>query len=484
MGDRSQPVKHYCNVTFLSVGDPGPDGFPIERLVRCSRCKETYYCGRTQQKSHWKLHKKYCQPVERDEREALVGNLSLTAVLRGFVQVYFDPQRHEESDYDFIVGLPFRYLLEKLQDLSSNAANAVAPTDQEEAAANDLVSGQEFFQTMHNRTIELFWAIPGMTTYLLNLDIASGEMRRRKLEGAVPTSEELVFQGVDPSFQNTCPYFSRTVCYFLIASMFRTDSNSEICFVYRNTPVASVASRKIMQWYADPYTRASLPSSAESVIRGRSRTVGVRDVLFTSTMQSLLQNPPDDPFDSAAVVPGLTPRDVIQIMTTEVFWIASMHKEAMNRTISDLVWTASRNPTAWQAFSVEARAYAAHKIIGLHRNVSVASPALAQENLTDLLLIVLGYSILTGEHSDAIWLQVVQLASTKKSATGINYPFGPHTDYFSEQYHSTGDIAANLFYNLFLDRTILPLDLLPPTPVLKHIVEYAMDPFAGAPFSC
>lgn len=53
--------------------------------------------------------------------------------------------------------------------------------------------------------IERLWAIPGMTTYLLNLELVSDAMQRRKSIGALPTAEEFEFQGLNESFQITIP---------------------------------------------------------------------------------------------------------------------------------------------------------------------------------------------------------------------------------------------------------------------------------------
>jgi len=67
--------KHHCNVTFLTIGDIGPDGLPIEHLLRCSRCQETFCCGKEQQRDHWKVHKKVCKPEQEDIGEAAVSGL-------------------------------------------------------------------------------------------------------------------------------------------------------------------------------------------------------------------------------------------------------------------------------------------------------------------------------------------------------------------------------------------------------------------------
>ena len=56
LNSRGLWVPHHhcltCNVTF---------DMPIEEcLLRCRRCKLSYYCNRVCQKAHWPIHKKIC----------------------------------------------------------------------------------------------------------------------------------------------------------------------------------------------------------------------------------------------------------------------------------------------------------------------------------------------------------------------------------------------------------------------------------------
>jgi len=328
MGDnqlQQQPLeKHYCNVTFLSVGDTGPDGLPIERLLRCTRCQETYYCGKVQQKSHWKIHKKVCKPASEDSVEERFQSLTLGEVAVTLYQEYFHPTAQLLDNYSSIrehnLGRSFRFLLERLQTLCSNGSNAVTPTSEEYALFQQLVKYLPYFSMVDNPTIDFFWAIPGMTTFMFNLELLSDAMRQRKLVGAAPTADELEFQGCDPSFQNTCPYFAITICYFLMASIFRADRKKASVRTFRGGPIASFAARKMMLWYADPYTRASFPSLPETSIRAAAaRNLGIspRDVVFPMVFKELLESLPADPLTNMAFLPGLTAQDTVQILISE-----------------------------------------------------------------------------------------------------------------------------------------------------------------------
>jgi len=145
--------------------------------------------------------------------------------------------------------------------------------------------------------------------------------------------------------------------------------------------------------------------------------------------------------------------------------------------LSELLRAVSAKPTAWQAYSAEARAAAAHQILCLGSN------SLPMENKWQayLLRLVLGCTMITGTKNDVIWLEVVKLASTKQSASGIKFPFGPHVGHFSDCYDQACGVAStlvNALLDIFLERCNgFSLDLLPPTPVMQHIVEYALDPF-------
>ncbi|KAJ7486011.1 hypothetical protein B0H11DRAFT_1861445 [Mycena galericulata] len=44
------------------------EGRGIEKVSTCARCKMTFYCGPTCQKSHWRTHKAVCGSVEQTER--------------------------------------------------------------------------------------------------------------------------------------------------------------------------------------------------------------------------------------------------------------------------------------------------------------------------------------------------------------------------------------------------------------------------------
>lgn len=476
------PQKHYCNVTFLSVGDIGPDGLPIERLLVCSRCRETYYCGKEQQRAHWNIHKNVCRPASSETGFTEFRDFQ-------FADVALSIMRLVVSIDEISHGRQLRHLFEKLQSLCSNSSQFA--TSEEEAILQGACAQLGNLQLANNHIIERLWAIPGMATFLLNLELISNTMRQRKLEGVAPTNEELKFQGHDPSYQNTCPYFANAICYLLLSTIHFDQTDPSLSstgyVVYRNTAVAAIAAQKMMQWYKDPYTRASIPTTQNPPGEDNARR-GPREYHFPSALEVLMYSLPDDlPVNNTAVVPGLSIEDTIEIITSEPAWQfynrrAGEDQNPTYRIIRVMIRDVSRvKPMAWETFSSKARAVAAHRIVGSFGDL----PQVAQMIGTDLLNGVLGVSRYRDSADEILWLKVIKLAKTRKSADGIDFPYGRHTDFFAQWYARASEVAASLFHELFgilLEQCNgFSRDLLPPEPVLTHISEYTMEAFSDYP---
>ena len=259
-------MKHYCNVTFLSVGDTGPDGFPIERLLRCSRCQETYYCGKEQQRQHWKVHKFVCRPAHADiQEEEHIANLGMVAAVQAFHMLCRAIDQHGETISSLIqrynqLGRRFLFLLKRMHHLDCGEPNIVT-SEHDYFACNNVADWMKSLMNVGDRTIELLWAIPGMTTFIFNAELLSVAMSERKLAGAVPSDEELLNPVTNSQpWISSCCSSAAIICSFLEASFTETNDSSESTF-FRKSYVAACAARRMMQLYADPYTRAPLPTN-------------------------------------------------------------------------------------------------------------------------------------------------------------------------------------------------------------------------------
>lgn len=443
--------KHYCNVTFLSVGDVGPDendGRPIERLLRCSRCQETYYCNRELQRRHWAIHKRVCKPPGADANP--YRGSTATEVILQLLQLFnFNP--HAPSGPNLIrndyLGRALRFLLERLQVLCH--CPDYEPTPEDLQHTEILYCNTIHFLKQSNEKIELLWAIPGMTTFFLNLELISEPMRRRKLNGISPTKEELDFQGFDPSYQNS-HHFSTAIASFMHIFIERANTTG-VCnnTAYRSTGFAFAAARRLMQWYADPYTRVSIPTSLGFCVPDGRIDINQspRDFQFYYVLSKLLESLPDDTSDTKALVPGLTVQDVILILTEEPAWRKYVGPEQIAKCTRALIDSSSTKLVPWEALTVPSRASAAHMIVDRFIRNSEGLSWEVKHCGRLLLQIVMGQNSVAGIHDEILWLQVVKHAAKNRAA--ISFPgddddsggpsrstaTGTHPDFFRQVYH-------------------------------------------------
>ena len=269
----------------------------------------------------------------------------------------------------------------------------------------------------------------------------------------------------DIAITDSCCVFVRTICCLLTASFWNEDDEASTHF--RTTAVATPAARKMMQLYADPYTRASLPVDPDS---------SPRDNEFPCLLESLLHILPDDPLDSTALVPGLTVHEIFQIITSEPHYYRSMESFAGLGISNRLLLSVSAKPMAWEAFSVEARASIAHKLLDLKNAAQDITPGSLRWRLeytfvTQLFFLVFGYNCITETKDEAMWFKVVEHAATTE--------LGPFTEVFTEWYSRVCGKAGNSLHVLVTEMN-LPKGFVPP-PAVIHILQYALDPFGFQP---
>ena len=188
---------------------------------------------------------------------------------------------------------------------------------------------------------------------------------------------------------------------------------------------------------------------------------------FPTALFRLLDFLPDDPLDTKALVPGLKVHEIFQILITEPKWHSAMQ---LTEVAKALLLSASTKLEAWEAFTVEARALAAHKLLGLYclpENKNGEDATTYTDALTRLIFIVVGYNFITISKDDTIWLKVVKHAATLE--------VGPFAGVFSEWYKRVGSGAYKELIALVSD-VHFSMDLVPP-PLVDLILEYAMDPF-------
>ena len=184
----------------------------------------------------------------------------------------------------------------------------------------------------------------------------------------------------------------------------------------------------------------------------------------------LLDFLPDDPWDTKALVPGLTVHEVFQIIITEPEWHRHTETTQSAVVLKQLLLSASTKLEAWEAFTVEARAMTVHKLLGLYSQLDSKNgeDATAVANaLAQFILVVLGFNAVTSSRDDTMWLKVVEHAATPD--------VGPFAGVFREWYKRVASVHAKGLLVLASEANF-SMDLVPP-PVVDHILEYAMDPF-------
>jgi len=520
-----QSETHFCNVTFLTVGDVGPDGLVVERLLRCTKCKETYYCGEKQQKEHWRIHRLVCRRVEdepvpqekvQDEIRASRAPLAEVAakLARHFNFNFNGTSNREIWQWGRLPGIPaqvlvnraFWYLLDEMQRLCCDPD--FSPTDVDENKVGKLTAlCMMVLPRADLDSMQLLWAIPGMTTFLLNLDLLSLSMRAKKQQRVAPTQEEIEFQGLDPSFQNR-PFFATTIGHILNATIFQNNLAGNVSFSYRNCPMAEAAARKIMQWYKDPYVRVSLPVNTPGAASGNrdrnDRTslslMSPRDYCFPNIMTELMKHVPFQPNNESnsrnnELVPGLTVADVYDVLTQEPKWHAGIR--LLSEIVQQFLPTAASVPTAWRAMSIRDRVMAIHQVIVRFPSTDGPPACGSEEEDRDLrvlsgLLITVAMGVAMGRgavgrlnygvRDDQTWLSVVKLGSKERSDNGTTTcPWASSAKMFQKWYTHSYNVCGPVFSELIVQLAeknphIAPSFFHFEERVLEHILEFAMEP--------
>jgi MYND finger len=403
--------QRFCSYTFVPENDN-------RRLLRCARCKDTYYKDQESQRAHWKVHKKVCKPLDVAERNrifAFDASEVAVALSQTLVAIFTDVQD--------AVGRSFLYLLQRLEDLCQEAAKGEKKgvgggiLDPEISSTHMLEDPSAIKEGEHNRgvvltqlieligmgnkTIELLWAIPGMTNYILGHSLISEAMQKKQASGILPSRAENNGHYYNADY-HIHPVFCNMMGIFITVSGMKEVGAHDQADFRRGTPLAAAAARRAMTWWSNPYSRASIPR--RRLCRCTPRTIWFQVVFF-----GLLESPRADWEQEGAdiangieLVPGLTAKDVCLLLMQEE---ALHNSPASFHRLSDLfAQNIVRCPTAWQAFSAADRALvtrALYKFSTDNRNDIPQENRLCSMRLCD---IVTGYTTDT-----CLWLKVIKV---------------------------------------------------------------------------
>jgi hypothetical protein len=285
------PPRHCCNVTFIQEGSLGCDGDPIT-LKRCMKCESTFYVSKDAQRSHWKVHKKFCKsPNEFAELRRRISRYSADEAAELFLRTDLYAPKTPETAYSYLWGL------QHLERLSRQGGNPTL-TSFLESCFSLMFSSDEI--------IESLWAVPGLTTYLLNIDITSDQIKQSKIEDPEysPSFHMLGADEYQPEYQLNSD-FCNAIGIILVGACCKKGPDNPEDMVLRQTPLAIATCRKVMAWMQDPCMLASMPTN-KCLGLGDDHHLRARVFAFPVLLISALNDLPGDPDNPSAIAPGLT----------------------------------------------------------------------------------------------------------------------------------------------------------------------------------
>ena len=383
----------YCNVTFVRDGSLGENGEAI-KLKACSRCRDTFYVSRQAQQSHWKVHRKVCQsPDDFADLKRRIAGYSVeeaTDHLRDVLMQQASGNRYTPESPR--AGYSYLWVLQRLDQLARQGNNPRYMSIRH--LLPDEPHGSHF-ALLQDEQIESLWAVPGMTAYLLNLDLVFDSTLKQLKPPTPRYLAKAKRVGFHPKYQLTAD-FCNLVGMILFASSCTLDFRSLFKpGALRQTAIATVASRKIMQWLQCPKTFMCIPNLQDREM--------ITDAKFRALLDLLLRKTPGDPDEPSALAPGLTVEGAMRVLLYDIVSDRELAPEPMQELIGFLFESMKTHPHAWRAFSVDSRAELAifiHREILCERHLEIESDM--KELCRHMRDFVCGYLI-----DPSLWLKCV-----------------------------------------------------------------------------
>ena len=292
-------VRTECCAMTYATGVP---------LLRCTRCKRTFYASREAQKAHWPLHKRSCREVGEDEARS-IDALSLDPCFAAL-------KRSLQQGGDATTEL----LMARLRALFDAGADDEGTVEMDaHTLGRGLIchGGDAFFDAL--------WAAPGMASHLLLDDWLLNEVERKEkywfplglpsrdalddLESTPKAAAETLIaheSETSGGWGAPQPAMKFAYLYFNIIVASLVQGSPSMSSVHdgsgrlRQNAVADVARRRAMALWACPYVR-SCCGDALAPAPSLACTLVSRDATTLSPPRAAL-----DPFDaSAGGLPGV-----------------------------------------------------------------------------------------------------------------------------------------------------------------------------------
>jgi hypothetical protein len=315
-----------CALTFVKEDDLPPG----QKLLKCSKCKETFYRDRESQTKHWKAHKQTCIELEKDDpkvrrKEPFQSFQELLTTMRLLL-----------SNPSLIKG---RLLLVAFKELRYYLNISKLPffTDQH---TKDTMKADGYLadyilsplmRCLRNRTeAEILWSIPGFAGYFFSNELFIHPlMIPWKRNGMMPPvgDHESYYEDEEELLRKRA--FQRGVFYHLMPGycgvikilyqFSATDTNSDQ-WKPRKTPLAAAIVRQALgTFWQCPYTRESFPAI---VYEGNDILLNRSEFFFTCMLQLSHNRTQLNPWKRKdELVVGMTAKEfLITILEDRVFY--------------------------------------------------------------------------------------------------------------------------------------------------------------------
>jgi hypothetical protein len=169
--------------------------------------------------------------------------------------------------------------------------------------------------------IENLWAVPGLTSYLLNIDITSDQIKQSKMKDPEysPSFHMLGTDEFQPEYQLNSD-FCNVIGNILVGASFKVACDYTGAVVgagLRQTPLATAAGRKVMAWMQDPCMLASMPAHCDGFGPDEDH-LRARDTAFPKLLKGMLEDLPGDPDNPSAIAPGLTIEGAVRAIRNHI----------------------------------------------------------------------------------------------------------------------------------------------------------------------
>ena len=324
----------FCNYTYVNEKDLGVDektGDP-KKLLKCSKCKEVYYVDQTAQRADWKRHKKVCCALEADPDRAKMQE-PLDRVEQCVDQLRFllcEPFQRFKGRY-------FVYLMQQLKRLCMADFRLIRNPAEFLELMGEMVLRVLYHQVNQfgNNFLDLLFAIPGFTNYILSdsifLNTAIEELRASQ-----KAVSDFQIEYGSAIFEATLGFSDLVATLLYTAAIKNVDDEP---YIY-DTPLAAAIIRRMMQSWQCRYVRASFPDN--NVMYSQTRLGVSRSSIFFLLFHTSLTSGENRTLKACTrkdeLVPGMTLKQLMVVLTEDSDIYGNLSHTSRKKLFAALDW--------------------------------------------------------------------------------------------------------------------------------------------------